>query len=185
MRTMRHLRYWMAVVACVAALAVAGCGGGSGSKGGSAQSTSAPEEGFLPGKSAPAFTLTDLDGKPVSLADYKGKVVVVDFWATWCGPCNMEIPHLIELQKEFEPQGATILALSVDEDPPATVKQFVTEKGMNYPVVMADQDTQGKYGVTGYPTAYVIDKTGVIRNVFQGYTEQTTTQMASAIRSLL
>ncbi len=180
---MRHWRTTLAILACVAALAVAGCGGGGQKSGQSASGT--PEEGFLPGKSAPVWTLSDLDGKQVSLADYKGKVVMVDFWATWCGPCNVEIPHLIELQNQFGPDKFVILGLSVDEDPPAIVKEFAVKKGMNYPIVMADQATQSKYGVAGYPTAYVIDKTGVIRNVFSGFTPQTTQQMESAIRALL
>ena len=182
---MRHLRQSCAIVACVVSLALAGCGGGGGDKGSTAQQSGASAEGFVAGKTAPGFTLLDVDGKTVHLADYKGKVVVVDFWATWCGPCKAAIPHLIALQTQFAARDFVILGLSGDEDPPATVKQFAQAKGMQYPILMVDQDTQGKYGVNSYPTAFVIDKSGVIRNVFMGYSDQVPVQMESAIRSLL
>ena len=179
---MRYLRGITYVVACVAALMLAGCGGGAKEK--SATTTAGgPTEGFIPGKAAPAFTLKDVDGKAVTLADYKGKVVMVDFWATWCGPCKMELPHLVELQKQYADKNFVILGLSMDEDPPATVKKFAQDNGIPYTIVMSDQDTQSKYGVTGYPTAFVIDKAGVIRNVFQGYTDKAI--LDNAIRPLL
>ena len=112
---------------------------------------------------APAWTLKNLEGKPVSLSDFKGKVVILDFWATWCPPCRAEIPSFIELQKEYGDQGLAVIGLSLDESGAAAVKKFVERAGMNYTVVMADQAVAGAYGgVEAIPTTFVIDRQGRI-----------------------
>ncbi len=139
--------------------------------------------GFNTGQAAPDFALTDVDGQPVRLADYRGKVVVVDFWATWCGPCRMELPDLKSLYSTYKPQGFEILGLSVDEDPPAVVKKFAQTNGIPYRIVMADQDTQGRYGVRAYPTTLVIDRNGVIRARYIGITPRE--EFEQAIKPLL
>src|SRR5215471_17519267 len=85
------------------------------------------------GNAAPDFSLTDIDGKKLNLADFKGKVVLLDFWATWCTPCREEIPHFVELQKQYGPQGLQVIGISMDDDG-KPVKKFYEEFKMNYPV---------------------------------------------------
>jgi thiol-disulfide isomerase/thioredoxin len=109
---------------------------------------------------APAFAVKDLDGKPLSLAESKGKVVLLNFWATWCGPCRAEIPDLIELQKEFKDK-LEIIALATDEDDAEEVKKFVAKKGINYRVGMDEDKVSEEYGgVPALPTSFVIDPQG-------------------------
>ena len=113
---------------------------------------------------APQWKLTDLEGKPLSSADFKGKVMVVDFWATWCPPCVAEIPGYVEFQKKMADQGVTIVGLSLDEIAPADVKKFVVARGINYPVAIADQDLLGAFGkAEGIPATFVVDREGKIR----------------------
>ena len=124
-------------------------------------------------KPAPDFTLKDINGKDVKLSDFKGKVVVVDFWATWCAPCRMELPHLIELQKKFEKQGFTFIGISVDEEGVKVVKPFSEKNKINYPILISDDKVQKDFGgIFGYPTAFLIDQKGNIVKKYFGYTSK-------------
>ncbi len=124
----------------------------------------------LIGKRAPEFTLSDLSGKNVSLSSFRGKVVVLDFWATWCPPCRQEIPNFINLQNKYGKKKFTFVGVSVDQDGPSVVKSFAEKMGMNYPQLMATQQVVMNYGnIDGIPTTFVIDKKGVIRNMFVGF----------------
>jgi cytochrome c biogenesis protein CcmG, thiol:disulfide interchange protein DsbE len=117
---------------------------------------------------APDFTLTDTNGKQVSLSDFRGKVVVLDFWATWCPPCKMEIPGFIELQKTYGAKGVEIVGVALDE--PARVAEFAAKNGMNYTVVLGTDEIALKYGgIDGIPTTVLIDRNGKIVNRFEGY----------------
>jgi peroxiredoxin len=115
--------------------------------------------------SAPAWKLKDVDGKPVELSQFKGKVVILDFWATWCPPCRTEIPGYIALQKKYADDGLVVIGVSVDTDGPGPVKKFMKDFGFNYMVVMADDSIQDAYGpIQGYPTTFIIDRDGHIRD---------------------
>ncbi|MBI4481013.1 MAG: redoxin domain-containing protein [Acidobacteria bacterium] len=111
---------------------------------------------------APAMALTDLDGKPLSSINWRGKVVLLNFWATWCGPCRAEIPDLIRLQEKY-PDKLLIVGLSQDLDPPAKVKQFADEMNVNYPVAMSTEEIERSFGgVFGLPTSFILDTEGRI-----------------------
>jgi thiol-disulfide isomerase/thioredoxin len=121
----------------------------------------------------PAWTLKDLAGKTVSLSDFKGKVVVLDIWATWCPPCRAEIPHFIELQDEYKDKGVTVVGMSVDSTGPESVAKFAQEHKMNYPIVMADEATATAYGADqGIPLTIVIDKKGNVVARHLGLTDK-------------
>lgn len=111
---------------------------------------------------APAFSLTDISGKPLNLSDYKGKVVMLDFWATWCGPCRIEIPWFVELQNRYGGQGFVVIGISMD-DGPAPVVEFYRELKMNYPVAMGNERLGELYGgILGLPTTFLIGRDGRI-----------------------
>ena len=109
---------------------------------------------------APALDVNDLDGKPISLDQAKGKIVLLNFWATWCGPCRAEIPDLVELQNKYKDKLA-IIALATDEDEPAEVKKFVAKAGINYRVGMATDPLRIRYGgIPALPTSFLLDTEG-------------------------
>jgi thiol-disulfide isomerase/thioredoxin len=109
---------------------------------------------------APSFALKDLNGNPLSLSDAKGKVVLLNFWATWCGPCRAEIPDLIELQKKYKDR-LEIIGLATQEDDADEVKSFVAHSGINYRVAMAPDELTEKFGgIPALPTSFVIDPQG-------------------------
>jgi len=112
----------------------------------------------------PAWTLKDVDGKPVSADELKGKVVVLDFWATWCGPCRSEIPGYIKLQEKYREAGLTIVGVSLDQEGPEKVKKFVEDERINYRIVMGDDGiTKAFGGVEAIPTTFIVDRGGTVR----------------------
>lgn len=123
-----------------------------------------------PSKAAPSWELKNLDGKTVKSSDFDGKVVILDFWATWCPPCKAEIPGFVELQKQYGDKGLVVIGVSLDEQGPAVVKPFMKQFEMNYPVVMGDAKiVQDFGGIEGLPTTFIIDRTGNIVASHVGY----------------
>jgi thiol-disulfide isomerase/thioredoxin len=117
---------------------------------------------------APAFQLTGLDGKPVTLADSRGKVILLNFWATWCGPCRAEIPDLVELQNKYKDR-LQILGLVVDDDDQDAIQKFVAEFAINYPVALATDDLRAQYGgIPALPTSFVLDAEGRVVQKHEG-----------------
>jgi peroxiredoxin len=135
--------------------------------------------------SAPMFELADTRGKKKSLDAYKGKVVMLNFWATWCGPCKQEIPDFIELQKEYRDKGFEIVGLSLDQPgQEEIVKRFVKEKGINYDVLFDDGSVAQAYGgVRSIPTTFLINREGEIVSSKVGL--QPKSAWATAIEALL
>lgn len=121
---------------------------------------------------APDFKLKDVAGKDVTLSHYKGRVVVLNFWATWCGPCNLETPWLVELREQYHQQGFEIIGVSVDsldEYDPADVSAFIKEHKVSYPIVMATKEMVSAFGpVTGLPTTLVLDRQGKVQYRHRG-----------------
>lgn len=118
---------------------------------------------------APDFTLRNMDGELVSLSDFNGKVVILNFWATWCAPCREEIPGFIELQTKYD-RDLVILGISVDMDGPTVVPPYAEKMGINYPVLYATTEIMTDYGgITGIPTSFILDRNLVIQRSYLGY----------------
>ena len=122
------------------------------------------DEPHLRGKAAPAFTLTTLDGKKVSLSDYKGRAVLVNFWATWCGPCKIEMPWFEEFEKQYAAQGFEILGVADDVDAGKDAIAKVAQKtGVTYPILLADGKVEKAYGgIDVLPMSFYVDRNGVV-----------------------
>jgi peroxiredoxin len=140
-----------------------------------------PEAGFEPRsvkaavkpendrKTAPEFDLKDSNGQTVHLADYKGKVVLLDFWATWCGPCKVEIPWFMEFEQQFKDRGFAVLGVSMDEDGWDAVKPYIEDLKINYRIMLGNEQVSDIYGgLDSLPTTLLIDRQGKIASIHIG-----------------
>lgn len=153
---------------------------------------------FLPvevGSEAPNFAVTDLDGAPVQLADYSGEVVLLNIWATWCGPCRIEMPSMQRLHEQMGEDGVNIIAVSIDAplgavdaggNPGGDVEEFATEMGLTFPIWLNPSgDIQRTYRTTGVPESFVIDRNGSIVKKVIGPTEWDSEANIALFRRLL
>ena len=134
-------------------------------------------------KVPPDFELKDANGKIVHLSDYKGKVVLLDFWATWCVPCGVEIPWFTGFEREYKDRGFEVLGVSLDENGWKDINPFAAAKKINYRVVLGNQKLADQYGLEAYPTTFVIDREGRIASVHVGLVDKK--EFENAIQQLL
>ena len=150
--------------ACVFALTLIACGAQLEKK---AEATSAKGDPNL--KPAPEFSLKDSDGRTVKLADFKGKVVLLNFWATWCGPCKIEIPWFAEFEQKYKDRGFAIIGVAMDDEGWEVVKPYVAKSKINYRIVIGNDDVAASYGgVDSLPTTMIIDQDGRITSTHVG-----------------
>jgi peroxiredoxin len=137
------------------------------------------------GGPAPAFTLTALSGGQTALSQYKGQVVLVNFWATWCGPCQQEMPLLDQMYKKYKPAGFTLIGVNVDKEEPA-VKELLARKPVSFPVLLDPANQVSKaYHVDEMPSSVIIDRKGEIRYIHRGYRPGDENDYQDRIRQLI
>jgi cytochrome c biogenesis protein CcmG/thiol:disulfide interchange protein DsbE len=123
-------------------------------------------------QAAPAFSLNDNKDAPIQLSDYKGKVVLLNFWATWCHGCKLEIPWFMEFQDKYKRDGLEVIGVSMDEDGWKSVKPFLEEKKLNYPVVIGSNRLADQYGLGSMPYSVLIDRDGKIAGSHSGVVDK-------------
>lgn len=145
---------------------------------------SATEESQAP-RAAPDFSLPALDGDRVRLSEHRGQVVLLDFWATWCAPCRVSIPHLVEMQNKYRKDGLAIIGMNMDHDG-EDLAAFLRQNTLNYAIVKVTDEVRAAYGgVTSIPVAYAVDRRGMIRKRFLGYDNRIAKDMEQTIQTLL
>lgn len=138
-----------------------------------------------PRAQAPDFTLRQIDGPNLRLIEQRGRVVMVNFWATWCGPCRIELPHLSRLHEKYRASGFLMLGVNIDEDP-AQAKALAAKLGLKFPVLLdTDKRVVGAYDLNAMPATVLIDKDGRARHVHRGYREGVEQTYEQQVRDLL
>jgi thiol-disulfide isomerase/thioredoxin len=165
-------RVWIALTALITILAFNSITCASAQSGTAANDEKPPDHRPLIGQvemlpDAPEFELKTLDGKTIHLRDYRGKAVLLNFWATWCVPCKEEMPWLVSFQKQYGPEGLVILGIAMDASV-APVRKFADKMELNYPVLIGAQEIADKYSVKGLPASIFIDRSGRITDQVPG-----------------
>lgn len=137
------------------------------------------------GQPIPNFKVISTSGQTISQENYRGHVLILDFFATWCHPCRQSIPHLVELNLKYGKQGLQTLGLSVDEDGERAIKTFADEFRVNYPLALAGDSTTVDFGVRSVPVMYLVDKKGKIAEVYRGYSDEMARSVEQAVKRLL
>ena len=147
--------------------------------------SSLPAGALDAGSKMPEIGLTDLSGKPVNAASLAGKVVIVDFWATWCAPCKEELPILQKLYKKYGAQGLVIVGVSVDKDA-SNIQSFVKKLGLSFPVVHdANHQVSGRYQPPRMPSSYIVDRKGIVKYVHGGFRADDAAVIEKQVQELL
>jgi peroxiredoxin len=140
--------------------------------------------GNVQGVQAPDFTLTSVDGGRVRLSEFRGKAVVLNFWATWCSPCRTEMPWFVDLEKQYGKEGLVVLGVAMDDSEPATIAKFASELGVNYPVLLGTNQVSDDYGDVQYlPTTFYIGRDGAIVDKMTGLLDRK--EIEQAVRKTL
>ncbi len=134
---------------------------------------------------APDFTLKTLDNQEITLSALRGKVVLLDFWATWCGPCRESIPHLVHLYKTNKEKGFEVVGLSLDRTDTEKIVRFAQSLAIPYPIAVCPDEVARSYGVTSLPATFVVDKQGRIREKAVGFSTSIVNQLSARVEALL
>jgi thiol-disulfide isomerase/thioredoxin len=171
-------RFLLIVAVLLCPLLLSGC---------SSDAPKAPDSGPVAvGQPAPDFTLTDLQGRSTTLSQLRGKVVIVNFWASWCPPCRAEMPSMEQLHRELSGQGLVMLAINIEQDGRRTVPQFLAANPHSFPVLLDDREVvQRRYGVNRFPESFVIRKDGVIDDKIIGAIDWAEPRAVAYFRDLL
>jgi thiol-disulfide isomerase/thioredoxin len=134
---------------------------------------------------APDFSLKSLDGRQITLSQLKGRVVLLDFWATWCGPCRESIPHLIQLYQNYRESGFELIGMNVDKGDGEVVRRYITSMDIPYPVVSVPEEVVRSYQVNGIPATFLIDQNGKITEKMVGYSSAIVQQLNARVADLV
>lgn len=137
------------------------------------------------GQPVPDFNVVSTSGQQISRDNYRGHVLLVDFFATWCQPCRQSIPHLVEMKRKYGKQGLQILGLSADEDGERPVRAFASQYRITYPLALAGDSTTADFGIRSVPVMFLVDRKGVIVEVYRGFSDETGRSMEQLIKRLL
>jgi cytochrome c biogenesis protein CcmG, thiol:disulfide interchange protein DsbE len=141
----------------------------------------------MPGKGQPApnFKVVTTSGQAVTLDNYRGYVLVLDFFATWCIPCRSSVPHIVEVNRKYGKQGLQVLGMSADEEGDRALTSFASEYHVNYPLALAGESVQSDFGIRSVPVMFIIDKKGKVAEVFRGFNDEIGRSMEQLIKKLL